>query len=79
MSLPLIYDKQILNHKMNSYYTREKKKIINKIKILDKPKNSKEKNKYLSEKILDYKIFPKFEKTSRKKYYFKSRNISVKE
>ena len=46
MSLPLIYDKQILNHKMNSYYTREKKKIINKIKILDKSKNSKEKNKY---------------------------------
>ena len=79
MSLPLIYDKQILNHKMNSYYTREKKKIINKIKIEDKSKNSKEKNKYLSEKILDYKIFPKFEKTSRKKYYFKSRNISVKE
>ena len=78
MSLPLIYDKQILNHKMNSYYTKEKKKIINKIKILDKPKNSKEKNKYLNEKISDYKIFPKFKNTSRNKNYLKSRNISVK-
>ena len=46
MSLPLIYDKQILNHKMNSYYTKEKKKIINKIKIEKKKKNSKEK-KYI--------------------------------
>ena len=54
LSLPIIYDKQILNHKI-SYYSGKRKRIIDEIKRI-KPK---EKNKYLSEKIFDYKIFPK--------------------
>ena len=74
-SLPLIYDKQILKHKMPNFYTIEKKRIINKIKSLDKTRNKQNryKYKYLTEKIAEYKVFPKFKKTMKIKYDLKNR------
>ena len=77
-SLPLIYDKQILKHKMSNFYTREKKKRIDEIKLLDKTKNSKDKNKYLTEKISEYKIFPRFKNTMKHKFSFNNRIRLIK-
>ena len=74
-SLPLIYDKQILNYKMNSYYNKVKRRFLSKIKIKGSQKIINEKNKYLIEKIFDNKILPKYINPSSRKYYIKSRNV----
>ena len=78
MSLPLIYDKKILNFKMSNYYKRERKKILSKIDPLDKSKKSKEKNKYSTEKLFDNKNIPNYKKIIKGKFYIKSRNSIFK-
>ena len=65
-SLPLIYDKRILNYKLNSYNKEEKEKKLNKMKATNKTRNNKGRNKYIDNYL---KLNSSFKNELLKKYY----------
>lgn len=70
-SLPLIYDRKILNHKMSNYYQREKNKIIENIKLF-KSRNKNPNNKYTQNNYPDNKEKPLFKNLVINQYHNKS-------
>ena len=71
MSLPLIYNRKILNHKMSNYYEREKNKIIGNIKLF-KSRNKKGNVKYTQNKFSDNKENPLFKNSVINQYHNRS-------
>ena len=59
----------MFNHRMNSYDQEEKEKISKKIKIMNKNRNYKGKNKYSDNKRIDFKIDSFLKNALIKKYY----------
>ena len=79
MSLPLIYDRIILNHKIGSDYRREKANILNKINLLNKQKSISNgiENNYLLNNKADYFHIAPLNKIHLLKN-FNNRNLIIK-
>ena len=79
VSLPLIYDRIILNHKIGSDYRREKANILNKINLLNKQKSISNgiENNYLLNNKADYFHIAPLNKIHLLKN-FNNRNLIIK-
>ena len=79
MSLPLIYDRSILNHRLNNlYYKRQKEKMMEEIKLYQKSRNKISNLKYLQNKYIDNnKENPFFKNLVINQYQIKNKNEFV--
>ena len=79
MSLPLIYDRSILNHRLNNlYYKRQKEKMMEEIKLYQKSRNKISNLKYFQNKYIDNnKENPFFKNLVINQYQIKNKNEFV--